>query len=296
MSRAEIRLFLWSRQSRGKSGHEERVGGKGANLAEMSKVGVPVPAGFTITTEMCTVYYAKNGFKFPKELIEPRSRRSPEEGRGESWGRNTAIRKNPLLVSVRSGARQSMPGMMDTVLNVGLCSATLPGLIEQTGDERFAYDAYRRLITMYADVVMEKATGIESEGWRDRPREARVLAMDAAKEKKGPVSEDTELDAEDLKALCERSSRRSFKKTIKARLFRTMPKEQLWGGIGAVFPSWKGKRAITYRKIEGIPDDWGTAVNVQAMVFGNMGDDSATGVRYPQPGDRRQQVLRRVPG
>ncbi len=184
--------------------------------------------------------------------------------------------KNPLLVSVRSGARKSMPGMMETVLNVGLTSKTIPGLIAKTGNERFVYDAYRRLITMYSDVVMEKAAGIEpkdGEGIRSLLEER----LDHVKESKGYQS-DTALTAEDLKALCE-----DYKEIIKKTLgkeFPDNPEEQLWGGIHAVFASWMGKRAVSYRKIEGIPEEWGTAVNVQAMVFGNMGDTSATGVAF----------------
>lgn len=194
--------------------------------------------------------------------------------------------KAPLLVSCRSGARSSMPGMMETVLNIGLCSATIPGLIEKTGNPRFVYDAYRRLIMMYSDVVMEKAEGIEpEEGNGIRVQLDRMLAK--VKKEKGYAS-DTDLTTEDLKALCD-----DFKIRVKQELGKPFPDdayEQLWGGIGAVFKSWNGKRAIAYRRIEGIPDDWGTAVNVQSMVFGNMGDNSATGVafsRNPATGENK---------
>jgi pyruvate,orthophosphate dikinase len=184
--------------------------------------------------------------------------------------------KNPLLVSVRSGARMSMPGMMDTVLNVGLGPKTIPGLIEKTGDERFVYDAYRRLIMMYADVVMEKAAGIEPKDG-ESVRLQLEEAMEEMKEKRG-VENDVELTVDDLKELCE-----DFKKIVKKALgkeFPDDPMEQLWGGIKAVFQSWNGRRAISYRRIEGIPHEWGTAVNVQSMVFGNLGDTSATGVAF----------------
>jgi pyruvate,orthophosphate dikinase len=194
--------------------------------------------------------------------------------------------EKPLLVSVRSGARQSMPGMMETVLNIGLTSKTIPGIIEMTGNPRFVWDAYRRLITMYSDVVMEKAAGIEpKEG-----KEIRALLeheMERMKKKKG-VENDTDLDAADLEKLCE-----SYKKIVKKTLKKNFPDNamaQLWGGVDAVFASWNGKRAVAYRRIEGIPHHWGTAVNVQAMVFGNMGDDSATGVaftRNPATGENK---------
>ena len=256
------------------------LGGKGANLAEMAgKVKLPVPPGFTITTEVCTYYYDHKK-TYPKELEKQvaTALKAVEKIMGKKFGDP----KDPLLVSVRSGARASMPGMMETVLNVGLTSKTLPGLIAKTKNERFAYDAYRRLIMMYSDVVMEKSAGIEpADDMGIRKQLERV--MDKAKKAKG-VTKDTELDAEDLKKLCE-----EFKKVVKKVLgkeFPDDPMKQLWGGIGAVFASWNGKRAIAYRKIEGIPEDWGTAVNVQTMVFGNMGDTSATGVAFTRnPGN-----------
>ncbi len=256
------------------------LGGKGANLAEMAgKVKLPVPPGFTITTEVCTYYYDHKK-TYPKELEKQvaTALKAVEKIMGKKFGDP----KDPLLVSVRSGARASMPGMMETVLNVGLTSKTLPGLIAKTKNERFAYDAYRRLIMMYSDVVMEKSAGIEpADDMGIRKQLERV--MDKAKKAKG-VTKDTELDANDLKKLCE-----EFKKVVKKVLgkeFPDDPMKQLWGGIGAVFASWNGKRAIAYRKIEGIPEDWGTAVNVQTMVFGNMGDTSATGVAFTRnPGN-----------
>ncbi|WP_372519261.1 pyruvate, phosphate dikinase [Candidatus Ruminimicrobiellum ovillum] len=256
------------------------LGGKGANLAEMAgKVKLPVPPGFTITTEVCTYYYDHKK-TYPKELEKQvaTALKAVEKIMGKKFGDP----KDPLLVSVRSGARASMPGMMETVLNVGLTSKTLPGLIAKTKNERFAYDAYRRLIMMYSDVVMEKSAGIEpADDMGIRKQLERV--MDKAKQAKG-VTKDTELDANDLKKLCE-----EFKKVVKKVLgkeFPDDPMKQLWGGIGAVFASWNGKRAIAYRKIEGIPEDWGTAVNVQTMVFGNMGDTSATGVAFTRnPGN-----------
>ena len=256
------------------------LGGKGANLAEMAgKVKLPVPPGFTITTEVCTYYYDHKK-TYPKELEKQvtTALKAVEKIMGKKFGDP----KDPLLVSVRSGARASMPGMMETVLNVGLTSKTLPGLIAKTNNERFAYDAYRRLIMMYSDVVMEKSAGIEpADDMGIRKQLERV--MDKAKKAKG-VTKDTELDANDLKKLCE-----EFKVVVKKVLgkeFPDDPMKQLWGGIGAVFASWNGKRAIAYRKIEGIPEDWGTAVNVQTMVFGNMGDTSATGVAFTRnPGN-----------
>jgi pyruvate,orthophosphate dikinase len=259
------------------------LGGKGANLAEMAghpKLRLPVPPGFTITTEVCNYYY-KNNKKYPKELY-PQVKKALEKVE-KLMGKKFGDPKNPLLVSVRSGARRSMPGMMETVLNVGLTTKTIPGLIEQTGgNERFVYDAYRRLIMMYSDVVMEKAEGIEV---KDDMGIRRILEkiMDEFKEKKG-VKNDTELDSNDLKEICE-----LFKLKVKEVLGKEFPDDpikQLWGGIGAVFASWNGKRAVAYRRIENIPDDWGTAVNVQAMVFGNMGEDSATGVAFTRnPGN-----------
>ena len=267
----------------GRADMKNLLGGKGANLAEMANLGIPVPAGFTLTTEVCT-YYQDHDRSYPAGLdaaVEAALAKT-EKVMGMKFGDPS----NPLLVSVRSGARQSMPGMMETVLNVGLCSETLPGLVAKTGNERFVYDAYRRLITMYADVVMEKAAGIEpAEGEGIRQKLDRILE---AKKKARGVETDAELSADDLKQLVG-----EYKRTVREVLGTDFPdtaREQLWGGIGAVFASWNGRRAVSYRRIEGIPDQWGTAVNVQAMVFGNMGDTSATGVaftRNPATGDAK---------
>ncbi|MBO7146369.1 MAG: pyruvate, phosphate dikinase [Lentisphaeria bacterium] len=269
--------------SDGNASMKNLLGGKGANLAEMANLDLPVPAGFTITTECCVDYFT-SGMKYPagleKQVVE--ALKKVEKIMGMSFGDP----KNPLLVSCRSGARSSMPGMMETVLNVGLSSKTIPGLIKKTKNERFVYDAYRRLIMMYSDVVMEKAEGIEpADGKGIRKHLDDMLA--AYKAKKGYAS-DTDLTVADLKKLCE-----DFKKTVKKVLKAEFPddaEQQLWGGIGAVFKSWNGKKAVSYRRIEGIPDDWGTAVNVQSMVFGNMGESSATGVAFtrdPATGDNK---------
>ena len=261
----------------------ELLGGKGANLAEMSKLGMPVPAGFTITTECCAEYYELGGGYTEDLKMEVRGALNATEA---LMGKKFGDPNDPLLVSCRSGARSSMPGMMDTILNIGLCSATIPGMIKKTNNPRFVYDAYRRLIMMYSDVVMEKAEGIEpADGQGIRQQLDRM--MNDLKEKKGYAS-DTEITADELKDLCVK-----FKKKIKEVLgveFPDTAQDQLWGSIGGVFKSWNGKRAIAYRRIEKIPDDWGTAVNVQSMVFGNMGDTSATGVafsRNPANGDNR---------
>jgi len=266
---------------------KELLGGKGANLAEMAghkDLRLPVPPGFTITTEVCTYYY-KHNKKYPpglKEQVE-KALRKVEKIMGRKFGDP----ENPLLVSVRSGARRSMPGMMETVLNIGLTTKTIPGLIKQSGNERFVYDAYRRLLMMYSDVVMEKAGGIEPKDEESGIRRQLEKIMEEMKKQKGYKS-DTDLTVEDLKKLCE-----LFKKKIKEVLGREFPddhNQQLWEGIGAVFASWQGKRAVSYRRIEGIPDDWGTACNVQTMVFGNMGNDSATGVaftRNPGTGEKK---------
>ena len=249
------------------------LGGKGANLAEMNHLGIPVPPGFTITTDVCTYYY-KHDLVFPEELKSQTADalKNVETIMDSSFG----DKENPLLISVRSGARQSMPGMMETVLNVGLTSATIPGLIAKTGNPRFVYDAYRRLITMYADVVMEKAAGIEpAEGQGIRQKLEQIL--DLFKKEKG-LKKDTDLSGDQMQKITE-----AYKKEIKNTLgsdFPDDPSAQLWGGVEAVFKSWNGARAISYRRIENIPNEWGTAVNVQAMVFGNMGDDSATGVAF----------------
>ncbi len=258
------------------------LGGKGANLAEMAghkALRLPVPAGFTITTEVCTYYY-ENKKKYPAELkAQVKTAMAKVEA---IMGKKFGDVNDPLLVSVRSGARKSMPGMMDTVLNVGLNDETVQGLIKKTNNPRFAYDAYRRLVMMYADVVMEKAAGREPA----RGKGIRKLMdekLEELKHSKG-YKLDTEISAEELKGLV--ATFKGMVKTEMGEAFPEKPEDQIWGGIGAVFMSWNGKRAIEYRRIERIPDEWGTAVNVQAMVFGNMGDNSATGVAFTRnPGN-----------
>jgi len=249
------------------------LGGKGANLAEMNHLGIPVPPGFTITTEVCSYYY-DNDKKLPDSLDSQLKDAllQTENIMGSKFG----YADDPLLVSIRSGARQSMPGMMETVLNVGLTSETIPGLIKKTGNDRFVYDAYRRLIMMYADVVMEKAAGLEPEGGVGIRHKLESLIENH--KSKNQYINDTDLSGEDWKELSE-----IFKDEIRNTLgadFPDDPMEQLLGAIMAVFQSWSGERAINYRRIENIPDEWGTAVNVQTMVFGNMGEDSATGVAF----------------
>jgi len=276
--------FFGGGKADGNESMKNLLGGKGANLAEMAghkDLKLPVPPGFTITTEVCTYYY-KNKKTYPKGLKEQVN--SAMKKIEKLMGRRFGDTENPLLVSVRSGARKSMPGMMETVLNIGLTEKTIHGLIKQSGgNERFVYDAYRRLIMMYSDVVMEKAEGIEPENEEKGIRRQLEQIMSEMKKEKGYES-DTDLTVEDLKKLCA-----LFKLKIKEVLnkeFPDDPNKQLWGGIGAVFASWNGKRAVSYRRIEGIPDDWGTAVTVQTMVFGNMGNDSATGVAFTRnPGN-----------
>lgn len=248
-------------KAEGKASDKNLLGGKGANLAEMSSIGIPVPPGFTISTEVCTYYYA-NGKTFPADLAE-----QVKEGVAHCEaivGKKFADPNDPLLFSVRSGARISMPGMMDTVLNLGLTDETVKGLAKASGDERFAYDSYRRFIQMYSDVVM----GVKHENFEH--------ALTALKDKKGYKS-DTDMTVDDLKELIAEYKKigEKFGKPVPQD-----PNEQLWGGIGAVFMSWMVDRAIYYRKLNDIPEDWGTAVNVQTMVFGNAGDDSATGVCF----------------
>jgi pyruvate,orthophosphate dikinase len=248
------------------------LGGKGADLAEMAGLGIPVPPGFTITTEVCTYYYQQGG-KYPEGLDgEVREYlRTVEKLTGVKFG----DAKNPLLVSVRSGARVSMPGMMDTVLNLGLNDETIKGLIAKTRNPRMAYDSYRRFVQMYGEVVM----GAKGDEYEEIIRE---------KKKQKGVKDDTEMTADDWKELVKEFKAVVRKKTGKD--FPDDPEEQLWGGIGAVFRSWDTPRAVSYRRLNNIPEDWGTAVNVQAMVFGNMGDTSATGVAFtrdPSTGEKK---------
>jgi pyruvate,orthophosphate dikinase len=281
MSKVKRVYSFGNRTAEGKAEMKNLLGGKGANLAEMCLLGLPVPAGFTITTDVCTEYY-QNNLKLPAELMPEvwEAMKKAEEAMGMKYG----DRENALLVSCRSGARSSMPGMMDTVLNIGLCSETIPGLIKKTDNPRFVWDSYRRLIMMYADVVMEKAEGMEPADGKGIRKQLDEM-LDEFKHARGYKS-DTDLTAEELKDLAD-----AFKKRIRQSLGNEFPddaSEQLEGSIKAVFKSWNGKKAVSYRRIEGIPDEWGTAVNVQAMVFGNMGDSSATGVaftRNPATGD-----------
>ncbi len=262
----------------GKAEMKNLLGGKGANLAEMARLGIPVPAGFTITTEMCTVYYKLDG-NYPPELED--QVQAGVEHIEKVMGKKFNDTANPLLLSVRSGARVSMPGMMDTVLNLGLNDKTVKGLTEASGSDRFAYDSYRRFVQMYGDVVL----GMKPESKEEE--DPFEVIIDAKKKEVG-VTVDTELTTDDLKDLVQK-----FKLLIKDRKgidFPEEPQEQLWGAINAVFGSWNGARAITYRNINNIPHDWGTAVNVQSMVFGNMGDDCATGVAFtrdPATGENR---------
>lgn len=260
--------FFGGKKAEGKAEMKNLLGGKGANLAEMVNIKLPVPAGFTITTEVCTYYY-QNKRRYPKELKAQitSALKKVEADLGAKFGDP----KNPLLVSVRSGARASMPGMMDTILNLGLNNITVKGLIEKTGNPRFVYDSYRRFVAMYGDVVL----GLKPQN-KDEHDPFEVI-LDEKKKSKG-VTLDTELTSDDLKELVA-----EFKKAIKDRTgndFPENPIDQLWGAVSAVFSSWMNERAIAYRKMYDIPEAWGTAVNIQAMVFGNMGEDSGTGVAF----------------
>jgi len=279
---AKYVYFFGGGKADGNESMKNLLGGKGANLAEMAghrELQLPVPPGFTVTTEVCTYYY-DNKKTYPKEL-----KKQVDEALArveKLMGKKFGDAANPLLISVRSGARRSMPGMMDTVLNVGLNDVTIQGLIAKSGSARFAYDAYRRLIMMYADVVMEKAEGIEPKGGKGIRKQLDEM-LEQVKHQKG-YKNDTELTAGDLKQLVVEFKRKVF--DAMGKPFPEDPQAQLWGGIGAVFMSWNGKRAVDYRRIERIPDEWGTAVNVQSMVFGNLGDTSATGVAFTRnPGN-----------
>src|SRR5438128_3936455 len=270
-ARKKYVYYFGEGHAEGNAKMKDILGGKGAGLAEMTNIGVPVPPGFTISTEVCTYFY-EHEEKYPPEL-----KKSVEENLArveKSAGRKFGDSNRPLLVSVRSGARASMPGMMDTILNLGLNDQTVHGLAKSAKDERFAYDSYRRFIQMYSDVVL----GIDKEHFEKE--------LFAARDRAG-VKSDAQIPAADLKALVD-----SYKNIVtkSSKSFPQEPQEQLWGAIGAVFQSWNNQRAITYRKLNGIPDDWGTAVNVQSMVFGNMGDDCATGVaftRNPSTGEKK---------
>ena len=271
MSKAKSKKYVYffgGKKADGKAGMKELLGGKGANLAEMVNIGLPVPAGFTITTDVCT-YYFDNNEKYPKELKKEvnESLKKVEKIMGAKFGDV----KNPLLVSVRSGARASMPGMMDTILNLGLNDETVKGLIDKTDNPRFAYDSYRRFVAMYGDVVL----GLKPVDKHDEDPFEVILDK---KKKANKVTKDTELTTEQLQELVQ-----EYKAAIKEKTgheFPEDPMEQMWGAIGAVFSSWMNERAIVYRKLNNIPAEWGTAVNVQSMVFGNMGEDSGTGVAF----------------
>ena len=263
----------------GAAGMKNLLGGKGANLGEMARLGLPVPAGFTITTEVCTAYY-ENHRKYPSELAAQvdRALRQIESIMGAAFG----DKQNPLLLSVRSGARVSMPGMMDTVLNLGLNDQTVQGLIAKTGNARFAYDCYRRFVQMYGDVVL----GLKPVHKDEIDPFEEILEK---KKHAAGVEFDNELSAEQLQELVA-----EFKAAIKERTGHSFPEDpmkQLWGAVGSVFGSWMNERAIAYRKLYDIPESWGTAVNVQAMVFGNMGEDCGTGVAFTRDPSTGENVF-----
>lgn len=265
--------FFGNGKAEGKGKMKNLLGGKGANLAEMTNLKVPVPAGFTITTEVCIEFY-QNNKRLPKAVQDEvlQNLKRIEKIMGKGFG----DKKNPLLVSVRSGARASMPGMMDTILNLGLNDETVEGLIEQSGDARFAYDSYRRFIQMYSDVVL----GVEKNVFE--------LQLERLKDEKG-YGLDTDLSAEDWKKLT--GIFKNKVKEITGKDFPQKPLDQLWGAISAVFLSWMNNRAIEYRRIHNIPEEWGTAVNVQSMVFGNMGNDSATGVAFTRDPNTGEKIF-----
>lgn len=270
--------FFGNGKADGKAEMKGLLGGKGANLAEMTNIGLPVPAGFTISTEVCTYHYDNK--KYPKEL--EKQVKTALQNVEKSVGMKFGDSKNPLLVSVRSGARASMPGMMDTILNLGLNDTTIQGLIKKTGNERFAWDSYRRFVQMYGDVVL----GLKPQH-KDEIDPFEHIIEQVKHEKK--VQLDTELASEDLQELVRR-----FKQAIRDRLkieFPADPVQQLWGAVGAVFGSWMNDRAIAYRKMNDIPASWGTAVNVQAMVFGNMGLDSGSGVAFTRDAATGENVF-----
>jgi pyruvate,orthophosphate dikinase len=265
---AKYVYFFGEGEADGNAQMKALLGGKGANLAEMTSLGIPVPSGFTISTEICSYYAAHDG-AYPSELKKEveAALAKMEKVMGARFGDTD----NPLLISVRSGAAISMPGMMDTILNLGLNDETVQGLVRQTGDERFAYDCYRRFVAMYGDVVL----GLKPQE-KDEQDPFEVI-LEAKKEAR-KIHYDHELSAQDLKELVQ-----EYKTEIKKKLgvdFPEDPKEQLWGAIGAVFGSWNNPRAIAYRELNAIPNDLGTAVNVQSMVFGNMGKTSGTGVAF----------------
>ncbi|NQZ18218.1 MAG: pyruvate, phosphate dikinase, partial [Bdellovibrionales bacterium] len=272
MSTTQKQVYFFAQgDTEGDATMKNTLGGKGANLAEMTSLGIPVPPGFTISTDVCDAFY-KNGEKLPESLVgEVQEALAKVEAKiGKKFGDT----KNPLLVSVRSGARASMPGMMDTILNLGLNDETVEGLAETSGNGRFAWDSYRRFIQMYSNVVLGMNTSLLE------------MTLEDMKDAKG-YEKDTELTVEDLKVLVEQFKNQIADTT--AKTFPTDPQEQLWGAIEAVFASWNNDRAITYRRLNSIPDEWGTAVNVQSMVFGNLGEESGTGVAFtrdPSTGEK----------
>jgi len=272
--------FFGAGKADGGTGDKNLLGGKGANLAEMNLIGVPVPAGFTITTEVCT-YYTENGQTKAVEMIKDQvveNVKHVEEVMGATFGDRT----NPLLLSVRSGARVSMPGMMDTVLNLGLNDDVVEGLAEKSGNARFAWDSYRRFVQMYGDVVL----GMKPESKEDIDPFEEII--EAAKEAKG-VENDTELTVDDLKEMV--TNFKAAVKKVTGHDFPTDPWEQLWGAVCAVFDSWQNDRAIVYRRLNNIPGEWGTAVNVQSMVYGNMGENSATGVAFTRDAGTGEDIF-----
>jgi pyruvate, orthophosphate dikinase len=260
-------------KAEGRADMKNQLGGKGANLAEMSNLGIPVPPGFTISTSVCKDFYAgdknlpdsvKNSAKEALSIIE------------NLLGKKFGNSKNPLLLSIRSGARVSMPGMMDTILNLGLNDETVMGLSVSSGNSRFAWDSYRRFVQMYSNVVM----GMNSSLFE-------MQLEDLKHDKK--ITDDTDLSEEDLKNLVGQFKEQVFETT--GKVFPDSPMDQLWGAINAVFDSWETPRAITYRRLNNIPNDWGTAVNVQSMVFGNYGDTSATGVAFTRDPSTGENVF-----
>ena len=280
MSNVKRVYTFGNKEADGNGKMKELLGGKGANLAEMNLIGIPVPPGFTITTDVCTEYY-KLGQDKTVELIKPEVEAAMKKIEG-IMGTEFGSKENPLLMSVRSGARASMPGMMDTILNLGLNDEVVEGLAKKTGNPRFAWDSYRRFVQMYGDVVLD----LKPASKEDHDPFEEII--DQMKEEKG-VNLDTEFSVEDLKEMVTR-----FKKAVKEKTGKEFPTcawEQLWGSVMAVFNSWMNERAILYRKLNKIPAEWGTAVNVQAMVFGNMGDNSATGVDFTRDAGTGENIF-----
>ncbi len=280
MSNVKRVYTFGNKEADGNGKMKELLGGKGANLAEMNLIGIPVPPGFTITTDVCTEYY-KLGQDKTVELIKPEVEAAMKKIEG-IMGTEFGSKENPLLMSVRSGARASMPGMMDTILNLGLNDEVVEGLAKKTGNPRFAWDSYRRFVQMYGDVVLD----MKPDSKEDHDPFEEII--DKMKEEKG-VNLDTEFSVEDLKEMVAR-----FKKAVKEKTGKEFPTcawEQLWGSVMAVFNSWMNERAILYRKLNKIPAEWGTAVNVQAMVFGNMGNNSATGVAFTRDAGTGENIF-----